>query len=126
MHSAEVAAIGLGVLYACAGWNKLFHPIRRMQMRGTMFRVLPVAPNFFYWFVSLSELTFGLVVLFPWEPSQKIAAAALLVISITAWVLSGRKMMQELWGPMGKVDYLACVLFSPEPLLAILALAVIV
>lgn len=121
---AEAAALALGSMYACAGWNKLFHPVRRMEMKANMRRLLPIAPRFFYWFVSTSELGFGLLVLLPWEPSQKFAALALLAISVVAWVLSGRKQMLKTWKPFNLFDHIASTFYSPEPLLATLALVV--
>lgn len=118
-----IAALVVGVFYACAGWNKLFEPIRRSEMRMNMRMLLPIAPRFFYWFVSVSQLTFGTalilaVILF--RPGVWIPAVALGIVSLVAFILHGTSVVKD-WEPRNWMDWIACILYTPEALLTALS-----
>ena len=82
MYGPTILRIFLGILFLVPGINKLRNPSGVVAMlSGLQFPV----PNFFAWVLLLSEIIFGLALIFGWK--VRYSAWPLIVVLVVASVL---------------------------------------
>lgn len=118
-----VVRLVVGAFFMLAGWNKLFHPVRRTSMHNKMRELNIPFPNFNAVFVPIVETVAGAMLVL--GTLSVAAALALATICLVACGAEGIERIES-WSPVNRKDWLATALYLPEVLYLALLVAVVV
>lgn len=112
----------VGVFFVLSGYHKLFNKRRHESLVETLNNSHIPGVKYMQWFVPGVEFFGGLGIIFGFL--TVLAAVGLFVLLIVATCTDGLKRIAQ-WNPIDEADYVDCVLYLPEVLLAVMLVCIV-